>query len=276
MKRDPITDYGLLITKMLILSRTKLAAFLACQRRFDLRYLQRLPWPDAPLSEQSALVQGRGQQFHQLLERHFLGLPVELNGIGDSVVRGWWLAFQNSKLQLPNGRSRPELTLTIPVDEHLLNGRFDLFITDNQTAHIFDWKTGRPQPEHRLHHDWQTRLYLAMVAESGEALGANFVPEQISITYWYVSEPDAPRTIQYDAAWHEQNWAEIRQLAAQIDTQLSLDEWPLTDDLGECRLCAYQTYCGRQDAGTAVSMSNEDAEEDAEQIVSWQLEPNLP
>ena len=152
----------------LILSRTKFSAFLACQRRFELRYLRQLPWPDAPLSEQAEQVQGRGQQFHQLLERHFLGLPVEMNEIGDSVVRAWWLAFQSSGLQVPNGRSWPELSLTIPVRGHLLNGRFDLFISDKRQAHIFDWKTGRPQPESLLSDDWQTRLYLAMIAESGE------------------------------------------------------------------------------------------------------------
>ena len=256
----------------LTLSRTKFAAFLACQRRFELRYLRQLSWPDAPLSEQSALVQKRGQQFHQLLERHFLGLPIELNGISDSVVRGWWLAFQSSGLQLPNGRSLTELTLTIPIAGHLLNGRFDLLITDKQTAHIFDWKTGWPQPEHRLRHDWQTRLYLALIAESGDALGAEFAPEQITLTYWYVSEPDTPRTIQYDAAWHRQNWAEIEQLVAQIEAAVAEAVWPLTDDLAQCRSCAYQAHCGRQEVGTAESAPNEEEEE----VVSLQLEPNLP
>ena len=256
----------------LTFSRTKFAAFLACQRRFQLRYLRQLPWPEAPLSEQAALLQGRGQQFHQLLERHFLGLSVEVNEISDSVVRGWWLAFLSSNLQLPQGRSWPELSLTIPVEGHSLNGRFDLLISNNQQAHIFDWKTGRPQPESRLSDDWQTRLYLAMIAESGEALGANFAPEQISLTYWYVSEPDKPRTIGYSRIWHEQNWAEIQQLVAQIEAQLALDAWPLTDDWGECRICAYQAYCGRQEVGTAELP----AEEDEEEIMSLQLEPNIP
>ena len=256
----------------LVLSRTKFATFLACQRRFQLRYLRQLPWPDAPLSEQAEQVQGRGQQFHQLLERHFLGLPVELNEIGDSVVRSWWLAFQSSGLQLPHGRSLPELSLTIPVDGHLLNGRFDLLIANNQQAHIFDWKTGKPQPESRLRYDWQTRLYLALVAESGQALGAKFAPEQIAITYWYVSEPDKSRTIHYSQTWHEQNWAEIQQLVGQIETQLKLDEWPLTDDWGECRVCAYQAYCGRQEAGTAELP----ADEDEQKMMILQMEPNIP
>jgi CRISPR/Cas system-associated exonuclease Cas4 (RecB family) len=256
----------------LTLRRTKFAAFLACQRRFELRYLRQLPWPDAPLSEQADLVQGRGQQFHQLLERHFLGLPVEANEIEDSVLRKWWLAFQSSKLPLPNGRSLPELSLTIPVGGHLLNGRFDLLITDGIQAHIFDWKTGKPQPEDRLRHDWQTRLYLAMVAESNDALGAQFAPNHIALTYWYVSEPNDPRTIRYNQSWHKQNWAEIEALIMQIDERLQLDVWPLTDDLAQCRVCAYQACCGRQAAGTAESSPDEETEE----AIRLQLEPNIP
>ena len=262
----------------LTLSRTKFATFLACQRRFELRYLRQLPWPDAPLSEQATLVQSRGQQFHQLLERHFLGLSVEINEIRDGVVRGWWLAFQNGSplsvlpSSLTSYKLRPELTLTIPIERHLLNGRFDLLINDNEKAYIFDWKTGKPQPEHRLRLDWQTRLYLAMVAESSEALGANFLPENISITYWYVSEPDVPRTIAYDARWHEENWTELKQLVRQIEIQLDEKSWPLTSDLNECRFCAYQAYCGRQEAGIAEAT----LEEDAEELESWQLEPNIP
>jgi RecB family exonuclease len=207
-----------------------------------------------------------------MLDRHFFGLPVEVNENGDRVVRVWWLAFQSSRMALPHRRALPELTLTIPLAGHLLNGRFDLLITNKQKAQIFDWKTGRPQPEQRLRHDWQTRLYLAMVAESGADLGADFAPENISLTYWYVSEPDAPRTIAYDSAWHAQNWSDIQQLVAQIEAQLVVDEWPLTDDLGECRLCAYQAYCGRQEAGTAELVLDEDTEE----LVSLQLEPNIP
>jgi MoaA/NifB/PqqE/SkfB family radical SAM enzyme len=197
---------------------------------------------------------------------------VELNEIGDSTVRGWWWSFQNSNLSWPNGRTRPELTLTIPVGEHLLNGRFDLLITDNQNAHIFDWKTGKPRPVGHLRHDWQTRLYLAMIAESGDALGQRYVPDDIAITYWYVAEPDEPRTIHYSQSWHEQNWGEIWQLVDQIEAELVQDSWPLTEDWNHCRVCAYQAYCGRQTAGTADTILDED-----EEILSvLPLEPNIP
>ncbi|MCA9933218.1 MAG: PD-(D/E)XK nuclease family protein [Ardenticatenaceae bacterium] len=263
----------------LTLSRGRLETFLACQRRFQLRYLRRLPWPPQPLQEDTEESLARGQQFHQLLERYFLGLAVEPGLIGDEQVRRWWDLFQRSGLALPEGRPLPELTLTIPIGKHLLNGRFDLLILgdhDGQPfAHLFDWKTGRARREADLRRDWQTRLYLAMLAEGGQALLADerpFPPEAIAITYWYATAPNKPRTIHYDAAWHAQNWAEIQAIVAQIDAQLQADTWSLTDDWTLCRDCGYQVYCGRQEAGCAVPISDEDAEPETD----WLLEPDLP
>ncbi len=264
----------------LTLSRTKFSTFLACQRRFELRYLQQLAWPQAPLLPEAILLQERGQQFHQLVERHFLGLAIEPGEINDVRLRNWWLAFQGNNpvtnLQSPisNLQLMPELSLTIPVGEHLLNGRFDLLATTETQAHIFDWKTGKAQPDYVLRDDWQTRLYLAMIAGSGDALGAPFAPEQIAITYWYVSEPDAPRTIQYDAEWHVRNWAEIELLVDAIDQSANQQSWPLTEDREQCRLCAYQAFCGRYQGETAVSLLDEDAE--LEETINWHLEPETP
>lgn len=260
-------------------SRSKLETFLACQRRFQLRYLRRLPWPPLPLDERSEEMLARGQQFHQLLERHFLGLPVEPGLIGDERVRHWWGAFQRSPFLLPQGRPLPELRLTIPVGEHLLHGRFDLLVVGEEngqpTAHLFDWKTGKARALADLRRDWQTRLYLAMLAQGGQALTADgqpIPPENITLTYWYASEPDTPRTMPYAATWHRQNWAEIEALVAQLDAALAEGAWPLTSDWELCRACGYQAYCGRQQAGHAPPLADEDAEPEAD----WLLEPELP
>ncbi|MCP4363383.1 MAG: PD-(D/E)XK nuclease family protein [Chloroflexi bacterium] len=267
----------------LLLSRSKLATFLACRRRFDLRYLRPLPWPKTPLPEKDAERMERGQQFHQLLERHFLGLPVETAAIADRQVRVWWRIFQRSQPPIPNGRPLPELTLTIPIGNHLLNGRFDLLVISEEagrpSAYIFDWKTGKPQEETRLRHDWQTRLYLAMVAEGGQALGDNgrhtpIPPENIHLTYWYVHEPDTPRNIAYSQQGHKQNWTELQAIVTQIDDQLAQGEnWPLTEDLTLCRTCAYQAFCGRQEAGQPVTQIDEDA---PDETAAPNIEPALP
>lgn len=265
----------------LLLSRTKLATFLTCQRRFQLRYVARRPWPELPLPEADEERLGRGQQFHQLLHRHFLGLPVESAAIADRAVRGWWLTFEKYKPALPHGRTLPELTLTVPIGEHLLHGRFDLLVIGKENgrplAHIFDWKTGRPQEETDLRHEWQTRLYLALLAEGGQALwGEEEVAlEQISITYWYVNEPDKPRTIRYDQAWHSRNWAEIQAIVSQIEAQLAeVTIWSLTEDWAQCRVCTYQALCGRQESGHPATGVSDDDELDI--TLETVLEPELP
>jgi CRISPR/Cas system-associated exonuclease Cas4 (RecB family) len=259
------------MTETLLLSRYKLDTFLTCQRRFHLRFRRQLPWPDRPLADRWAEVRERGEQFHRLLERHFLGLTVTAEAIEDVELRRWWSLFQRH-VKLPEGETHPERSLTVPVGAHVLNGRFDLLILSPTSAHIFDWKTGQPRHEAELRHDWQTRLYLAMLAEGGAALGHTLQPDQIAITYWYVNDPAAARTIRYNPAWHEQNWADIQAIAAQIDDALAEDAWPLTDDWSHCRLCAYQAYCSRQEAGETTREESEEAPDETDLF----LEPELP
>jgi hypothetical protein len=78
----------------LTLSRGKIADFVACQRRFQLRYGERLPWPLAPLDERAGEMRELGQRFHQLMHRHFLDLPIEeeINQAPD--LRDWWEIYK--------------------------------------------------------------------------------------------------------------------------------------------------------------------------------------
>lgn len=272
------------MSQSLLLSQGKLEAFLTCQRRFYLRSLRRLPWPAAPLGDESEEALARGQQFHRVMERHFLGLDIAPEEIDDGRVQHWWQAFRTSNLALPSGQRLPEHRLTVPLGGHLLLGRFDLLVVGERDgrpfAHVFDWKTGRARPENKLRQDWQTRLYLALLAEGGGALwaqggnGRSLPPDRVSMTYWYAAEPDTPRTIRYTSAWHTQNWADIQAIVAQIDAALATDAWPLTDNLAACSDCAYQVYCGRQNAGRKSTLFKE-ADELAEADLIW-LEPQTP
>ncbi len=265
--------------KTLKLSRAQLQAFLECKRRFELRTLTHLPWPPAPLVEPQATAVSRGQQFHRLLERHFLGMQIDSQSIDDPDLRRWWFAFRESDLRLPDGRFLPEHRLTIPAGNHFLTGRFDLLILGEEAglpcACIYDWKTSRPRQPADLRADWQTRLYLAMLAESGEALlgsGRSLHPNQITLIYWYVDEPDQPRELSYNQAQHAQNWSQILALLAEIDAQITAGEWPLTDDWEQCRNCIYQTYCGRQSSKPVNQLFEEDDFYETELF----LEPESP
>lgn len=267
-----------------LLTRAALRDFAECPRRFRLRYVDRLPWPVSPPDEPTAVALQRGQQFHRLLERYFLGLPVEERDIGDDVVRGWWSNFVRQGPVLPQGHRRAEHELTIPAGDFFLNGRFDLLILSQAdgapAAQIFDWKTSRPRSLEQLRRDWQTRLYLAMLAESGTALTGGtqpLVPANLAMTYWYAGDPDQPRTIRYNAAAHAENWAEILDLLARLAGQIREGSWPLTQDLDHCRACAYQVYCGRQAAGIELPL-DEDEDEAAllKEPDALYLEPRTP
>lgn len=264
------------------LDRSALAAFETCPRRFQLRYLTKLPWPASPLDRSQSQAVERGRQFHRLIERYFLGLPVKAEDIGDEVVRDWWKRFTQSDLTIPNGEYWPEHRLTTPVGSNFLTGRFDLLVLGERDgepfAQIFDWKTSRPRSVAGLEQEWQTRLYLALAAESGQALSPSKTPlsaDRVSLTYWYPDEADQPRVVTYSEAKHRQNWSQIQLLAARIDARDPAEIWPLTDDWNQCRTCMYQTYCGRQKAGTAVTMlAEEEAPYATESAIL--LEPQTP
>lgn len=270
------------MTESLTLAQQHLYTFQACQRRFYLRFLARVPWPEAPLGLEQEMAYERGRRFHRWIERRFLGLPITDEADTDPLLRGWWATFQQQAPPLPDGRRFVETSLTVPIgpeDRHRLTGRFDLLIVSDgadrgPAAALFDWKTGEPRAIERLRRAWQTRVYLFVLAEGGVALvpqePAAFSPGRLSFTYWYVEDPARPRVIAYDETLHRHNRIELEAIVADIDRQLIANEWPLTNDWAECRHCPYRAYCGRQAAGDAHTDFLE--EDDPEPDDMW-LEP---
>ena len=231
------------------LTRGRLETFLTCQRRFQLRYLERLPWPEPPMAAPLAAAARRGQQFHQLMAQQFLG--VQPAPAQDEALGRWWQAFQTEGPALPAGDRLPEVTLTIPLGLQRLTGRFDLVIRSPERLYLYDWKTEQqPRAAHILRGDWQTRLYLLLAVNGSPALGGQpYRPDQVSLTYWFAQAPEKTVTFQYTAAEHEQQTAALQSLITQLDSQLAEGKsvWPLTDNLNLCGRCPYQLYCGRGD-----------------------------
>ena len=233
----------------LLLSQYKIATFEACQRRFQLGFVERVVWPDSPTSDSVTKALACGKAFHKLLEQHYLDLRVDVPAAGtDAKLLRWWQHFQQSPPMVPNGARHPEISLSVPVGEHLLFGRIDLLVLGDGFAHIFDWKTERkPRSEADLRAAWQTKVYLAMIAEGGEGLGRVYSPSQISLTYWFAADPAKSVTFRYDDEWHQQNWAELSALSTRIERRLQNPDaiWPLSADIEPCRRCRFAPLCGR-------------------------------
>lgn len=235
------------MNETLILSQHKLKDFLSCQRRFQLRYLERLPWPVEPAFGRNQETRQLGQQFHQIFHRYFLGLSIAEDLAGDPLLRQWWQVFQNKGPEIPSGRLFPELSLTMPVGRHLLTGRFDLLVLGEERIQVFDWKTDARRPARvELQETLQTRIYLALAAEARPAMRQDGNPRPISLTYWYVNDPEEAIVFNYSQDQHNENWTYLQDIVADLDQMLTLGgEWPLTDDLDRCGRCAYQVFCGR-------------------------------
>ena len=234
--------------KSLTFSRTKFADYLACRRRFQLRYLEQRAWPMAPLAGKAEEARDLGQRFHLSLERHFMSMKVTEEESGQNPqLQAWWRRFVDQGPPIPAGRRFAEHSLTVPIGRSQLTGRFDLLVYGVDGVTLFDWKTdARPRTAEVLSQDLQTRLYLALAVEGSSALGEPNNADQVRLTYWFVNDPTATVSIRYSQAQHEQNWDDLSDLAAEIESQLANEEvWPLTDDLAHCARCAYPAYCGR-------------------------------
>lgn len=263
----------------LTLAQQHFYTFRACHRRFYLRYLAKIPWPEPPLDSDLETAYERGRLFHRWVERQLLGLPIDSGAQIDPVIHTWWTTFQKHSPSFPPGRRFVEFTLIAPIGRHFVAGRYDLLIVNQEDkgqpdSFIFDWKTGEPRPIDRLRQAWQTRIYLAVLAEGGTALAeygnTPVNPDHLTFIYWYVEDPLSPRVITYSKVLHKENWTDLVSVVQEIDRRLIANDWPLTDDWNECRRCAYRAHCGRQAAGQSSAEFAEE-EESLDPAEDWLL-----
>lgn len=256
---------------MLVLNYGKLADFSACERRYQLRYQRQMPWPVALPDGPAAEARDRGQRFHQLAQRHLLGLPVTDGELGDPTLRLWWRRFLEEGPKLPPGRLYPEFSMTTTLELAILTGRFDLLVTHEGSLQLYDWKTeSHPRSSSQLKVSLQTRVYLTLALEGGRTLIPGLQPEQVTLSYWYAVDPAVSVTISYDLAYHQENLAYLATIVEKISQRAAVEELlPRTEDLSQCQYCAYQVFCDRVMA--MIDLNEWRPDED-----SFQIEPAIP
>lgn len=221
-----------------------------CLRKFQYVYLDQFVSPIAPEQFERMLW---GSRFHLLMQQQELGLPIDRVGEDDELQQRLQ-TFMQSQPQLfqptPAQQRSSEHLETLEFQGALLTVIYDLLILAADRAQILDWKTHpRPLDRHRLAEDWQTRLYLFVLAES-----TTYLPEQISMTYWFVqgTEATAPqsRRFDYTATLHQQTRHDLAERLHQWQTWLHRYQQgealpQVAIETGRCQTCQFAVRCQR-------------------------------
>ncbi|MEM8672637.1 MAG: PD-(D/E)XK nuclease family protein [Cyanobacteria bacterium P01_G01_bin.67] len=199
------------------LSQSHLNLLSICPPKFQRVYLDCLGSLAAP--EQQESMQW-GSRFHLLMQQRELNLPIESLLATDSELDRSLKALIKAAPELepdPNIWREAEHCRTLCQDDFLFTVIYDLLIAQADRAVILDWKTYRqPIGSKKLQQNWQTRLYLYVLAETSE-----YKPEQIQMTYWFVKSGQPKSvTINYSQLKHEQTEQELTILLANLKTWL--------------------------------------------------------
>jgi len=240
--------------QLLRLSQGHLNLLEACPRKFQHTYLEQLSSPSDPEHEERQTL---GSRFHLLMQQREMGLPIDGLLQINAQLQKWMSAFANAAPEILTPATdnqtfrESEHYRTLQVQDYLLTVVYDLLIADNQQAQILDWKTyPKPPNKSKLAKNWQTRLYMYVLAETSE-----YLPEKISMTYWFVQSEGKPQNIKfsYDARQHEQTARKLNQLLSQLTNWLERyqnnEQFPqVVEGSKTCDFCQFATRCDRRQA----------------------------
>jgi RecB family exonuclease len=250
-------------------SQASLQDFTDCRRRFYYRYVQRLAWP--ALEAEPALANEhwmqQGTDFHQLVHRYILGIPVErLTQSARGNLAVWWENFLSQVPFEQEAKLFPERMLAAELDGRRLVAKIDLIaVNPDGSIDIFDWKTSRKALRREVMADkLQTKVYPFVISQGGSLFGEEPVaPEKIRMTYWYVSRPAQPEVFDYSAARLAADREALKQIIDEVAGLDGIEQFPLTGDDKRCRFCVYRSLCERgETAGNFEEEADFEADED--------------
>jgi PD-(D/E)XK nuclease superfamily len=239
-------------TQILRLSQGHLNLLAACPRKFQHSYLEQLNTPLDPKHEEYQIL---GSRFHLLMQQREMGLPIDNLLQTDPRLQNWMTDFTNiaPEIFITNINNQTfresEHYRTLQIGDYLLTVIYDLLIADQNQAQILDWKTypQPPKPE-ILAQNWQTRLYLYVMAET-----SNYLLENISMTFWFVQSKGQTKKIEfrYNEQEHQKTAQELNQLLNNLtqwvknhQNHISLPQ--ISESKKICESCQYAVRCHRQ------------------------------
>jgi hypothetical protein len=228
---------------LLRLAQGQLNLLTLCPRKFQHMVLDQFGTPTSP-DQQERIT--RGDRFHRLMQQHELGLIRQSADPQEQLLQQCVTDLMQVAPELfaPALFRQSEHRRTLEINGFAIAVIYDLLILQENQAQIIDWKTyPRPIKGDRLAQDWQTRLYLFVLAET-----ADYEPDQLSMTYWFIEPGQTPQNLRfsYNATLHQQTQQELTQLLSR------LTEWLKKYDEGEalpqndgrhCQVCAFAVRC---------------------------------
>ncbi len=209
------------------LSQGQLNLLETCPPQFQRIYLDRLA---TPASLEQLEQQNWGSQFHLLMQQREFGLPIDSLLRQDSELNRSIDALLTAAPEIWQDKERTwreaEHCRTLNFESNILTVIYDLLIVNEspsrrdgfRRAQIIDWKTYlQPENKAKLQSNWQTRLYLFVLAET-----SNYLPEEIEMTYWFVKLPKKPQSItfKYSSPKHEKTREDLSNLIVKLDRYL--------------------------------------------------------
>ncbi len=235
-------------------SSQSLQDYVECQRRFALRYIQKLDWPAEESSPYLAFEQFRqnGNQFHTCSDQYFHHVAPQAieKQILDDDLRLWWGNFLQFIATKDFNFSTSEILFQTSLNERVLIAKFDLLVMQtNGNFTIYDWKTiaGRKKPKRNtLAEKMQTHIYPYVLCKSTNLIDRQpaIQPSQVELIYWFPQFPDQPESFPYSSIQMQADEKTITALMNEI-CQKATDDFPKTEDESRCRFCVYRSYCGR-------------------------------
>ncbi|MEZ4862270.1 MAG: PD-(D/E)XK nuclease family protein [Caldilineaceae bacterium] len=251
-------------------SQSSLQAYVDCQRRFWLAYVEQLPWPAieaSPVQEYEQLMR-LGSTFHLLVQRAEIGIDPEQLLLGlEQPLAGWFDAYLRSRpADLPTNYIEVEHVLSVPfglasslgnsasgTPTYRLAAKYDLIAAEKDgRVVILDWKTTRQRTDvGTLRQRLQTLVYPYVLVEASQGLPWGTVqPEQVEMRYWFTAAPSQPVVFRYDRAQHEANHALLQGLLSDILAGRVEADFPKVADTAInrkrfCSYCIYRSRCNR-------------------------------
>lgn len=230
-------------------TRQSLEAFESCPLKFYKRYFEGLRW-DKLLDAKDKAVIERGNDFHMLARRYFLGIDCGLEeGNKDHAMLSGWLKNLKTAFTLrDDARYLPELKLRFENEYMRLEANFDLVIQYDDKLEIWDWKThasdtaAMTSKRERLEKSLQTMVYMYTSKERSSAVfGREYDYNDIHMYYWQPEPSEVIASISYSKQLHERYGNKIGQIVNSMEV---FDRKAFDSSLyhRHCKYCEFNGY----------------------------------